>query len=104
VTTQEALLRLQTGGAPPFLLDFVRWAGPRLEPHRDPEAFYVAFQLALLELAQGRTAEGRPLMGSLIRKPLRFYAGMARLAPLVAAAFWGPEFAADVDRAHRAAY
>lgn len=99
MTTPEALAALQQEGAPLFLLDFVRWAGPRLEPLSEPEAFFITFQLALSELAVGKAHDGRPLSGSLVRKPLRLYAGLARLAPFVARAFRGPAFGQDVERA-----
>jgi len=99
-TTTEALEKIRTQGAPPVLLDFVRWAGPRLEHIEVPEAFFIMFQLCLSELAEGRSATGSRLTGSLVRQPLRVYAGLATVAGFVAGAYRGPEFAEAVTRAH----
>ena len=92
-TTPEALAFLQERGAPAPLLDFVRWAGPLLEPHaEDPEAFFIEYQLALADLAQGRAG----LRGSLVGKPPRFYLPFTAAADLVALAFHGEALASGV--------
>jgi len=96
----EVLAAFKARGAPVFVLDFLRWAGPRLVPLDSPEAFVVGFQLCLSELAEGRSASGASLRGSLVRQPLRFYAAFALLAPHIAEAFRGPAFGAAVAQAH----
>ncbi len=101
-STAEVIQTLRAERAPPFLLDLVRWAGPRLEGLDEPEAFYVAFQLALAELAEGRTEDGRPLSGSLVRRPPRLYATLALLAPKVAGAYRGSSFQVAVYKAAQA--
>jgi len=93
-TTAEVLTALQAQGAPRPLLDFVGWAGPRLEAVDDPELFYLTYQLALAELSDRRAG----LRGSLVGRPPRLYLPLTLAVRAVASAYQDPEFALRVDR------
>lgn len=96
-STEEVLKKLHGMGAPPPVLDLVRWVGPRLEAQPDPEAFYLTFNLALAELHEGRGEHGSTLRGSLVRQPPRLYAALAPLVAPLAEAFFGEDFSRQVD-------
>jgi len=98
MSLSEARQFLQATDAPDMFLDFFDWVGPKLEPIENPEAFYITYQLALADLAQG-SLDSQAVPAGFRCRPLTFYRMLSLTVGYVAKAFRGPDFEVQVNQA-----